>query len=158
MESPNSQSNHEKAKKMEVSHFLISSESESASCSVVSDSLWSHGLHSPWNSTGQNTGVGTLFLLQGIFPTQGSNPCLPHCRQILYQQSHNGSPTRELKDHLVQPTHLSGWEKWASDLKHTVTKLQLESSSQVSKLSTAPYHPATVCYLFTLSGKSNFIF
>ena len=42
--------------------------------------------------------------------------------------------------------------------KHTVTKLQLESSSQVSKLSTAPYHPATVCYLFTLSGKSNFIF
>ena len=45
-----------------------------------------------WNSPGQNTGVGSLFLLQGIFPTQGSNPGLPHCRQILYQLSHRGSP------------------------------------------------------------------
>ena len=40
----------------------------------------------------QNTGVGSLSLLQGIFPTQGSNPGLPHCRQILYQMSHKGSP------------------------------------------------------------------
>ena len=38
----------------------------------------------PWNSLGQNTGVGSLSLLQGIFPTQGPNPGLPHCRQILY--------------------------------------------------------------------------
>ena len=41
---------------------------------------------------GQNTGGGSLSLLQGIFPTQGSNPGLPHCRQILYQLSHKGSP------------------------------------------------------------------
>ena len=47
--------------------------------------------HSPWNSPGQNTGVGSLSLLQGIFPNQGSNPGLPHCRQILYQLSHKGS-------------------------------------------------------------------
>ena len=47
--------------------------SESESCSVVSDSLQPHGLYSPWNSPGQNTGVGSLPLLQGIFPTQGSN-------------------------------------------------------------------------------------
>ena len=47
---------------------------------------------SPWNSPGQNTGVGTLSLLQEIFPTQGSNPVLPHCRGILYQLSHKGSP------------------------------------------------------------------
>ena len=40
---------------------------------------------------GQNTRVGSLLLLQGIFPTQGSNPGLPHCRQILYQLSHKGS-------------------------------------------------------------------
>ena len=53
------------------------------SCSVVSDSLQPHGLYSPWNSPGQNTGVGSLSLLQGIFPTQGSNPGLPHCRRIL---------------------------------------------------------------------------
>ena len=45
-----------------------------------------------WNFLGQNTGVGSLSLLQGIFPTQGSNPGLLHCRQILYQLSHKGSP------------------------------------------------------------------
>ena len=46
----------------------------------------------PRNCPGQNTGVGSLSLLQGIFPTQGSNPGLPHCRWILYQLSHKGSP------------------------------------------------------------------
>ena len=60
--------------------------------SVVSDSLWPHGLCSPWNSPGQNTGVGSLSLLQGIFPPRGLNPGLPHCRQIIYQLSHKGSP------------------------------------------------------------------
>ena len=40
----------------------------------------------------KNTGVGNLSLLQGIFPIQGSNPGLPHCRQILYHLSHQGSP------------------------------------------------------------------
>ena len=38
----------------------------------------------------QDTGVGSLSLPQGIFPTQGSNPCLPNCRRILYQLSHKG--------------------------------------------------------------------
>ena len=47
---------------------------------------------SPWNSWGQNTGVGSLSLPQRIFPTQGSNPGLPLCRQVLYQLSHEGSP------------------------------------------------------------------
>ena len=51
-----------------------------------------HGLYWPWNSPGQNSGVGSLSLLQGIFPTRGSNPGLPHCRHILYQLSHKGSP------------------------------------------------------------------
>ena len=46
----------------------------------------------PWHSPGQNTGVGSCSLLQGIFPTQGSNPGLLHCRQIPYQLSHKGSP------------------------------------------------------------------
>ena len=58
----------------------------------MSDSLQPHGLYSPWNSPGQNTGVGSLSLLQGIFPTQGLNPGLPHCRWLLYQLSHKGSP------------------------------------------------------------------
>ena len=45
----------------------------------------------PWNSSGRNTGEGSHFLLQGIFPTQESNPGLLHCRQILYHLSHQGS-------------------------------------------------------------------
>ena len=58
----------------------------------MSDSLSPHGLYRPWNSLGQNTGVGSLSLLQGMFPTQGLNPRFPHCRRILYQMSHKGSP------------------------------------------------------------------
>ena len=64
---------------------------ESESCSVVSNSLWPHGLYSPWNFPGQNTVVGSLSLLRGIFPTQELNPGLLHCRQILYQLSYKGS-------------------------------------------------------------------
>ena len=67
-------------------------EVKSESCSVMSDSLQLHGLYTSWNSPGQNTGVGSCSLLQGIFSTQGSNPGLPRCRQILYQLSHKGSP------------------------------------------------------------------
>ena len=58
----------------------------------MSNSLWPHGLYTPWNSPGQNTGVDSLSLLQGIFPTQELNPGLPYCRQILYQLSHQGNP------------------------------------------------------------------
>ena len=54
-----------------------------------------HGLYStrllcPLNSPGKNTGVGGHSLLQGIFPTQGLNPCLLHCRQTLYHLSRQG--------------------------------------------------------------------
>ena len=62
------------------------------SCLVMSNSLQPQGLFSPWNSPGQNTGMGSHYLLQGTFPTQGSNPGLPHYRQILYQLNHEGSP------------------------------------------------------------------
>ena len=66
----------------------IGRQSASESCSVASDSLRPHGLNSLGNSPGQNTGVGSLSLLQGIFPTQGLDPGLLHGRQILYQLSH----------------------------------------------------------------------
>ena len=64
--------------------------------SVVSDSsqhyrLWPSRFLCPWDSPGKNTGVGCYALPQGIFLTQGSNPCLPHCRWILYPLSHLGS-------------------------------------------------------------------
>ena len=110
-----------------ISEALIwHAESESEIHSVVSDSLWPHGLY-PWNSPGQilewvafpfsrgssqsrdptlrvdslpakpqekpkNTGVGSLSLLQQIFPTQESNWGLLHCKRILYQLSYEGSP------------------------------------------------------------------
>ena len=66
-------------------------------CSVVSDSLQPYGLQSarlfcPWNFPGKNTRMGCHFLLQRIFPAQGSNPGLPKCRQTLYRLSHEGSP------------------------------------------------------------------
>ena len=64
----------------------------SESRSVMSNSLWPHGLYSPWNSPGQNTGAGSLSLLRGIFPTQRLNLGLPHCRWIFYQLSHQGVP------------------------------------------------------------------
>ena len=74
--------------------YILSWKSESESCSVVSDSLWPHGLYCPWNYPGQNTGVGIRCLLQRIFLTQGLDPGfpgLPHCMQIPYQLSHQGN-------------------------------------------------------------------
>ena len=80
-----------------VDNTILVAENESESCSVVSGSLRPHGLCRPWNSPGQNIGMGSLSLFQGIFPNQGSNSGLPHCRQILYQLNHQGSE-EELKN------------------------------------------------------------
>ena len=88
-------------------HFS-STEWVSGGCSAVSDFLWPHGLYSPWNSPGQNTGVGSLSLLQGIFPTQGSNPGI--AGGFFYQLSHKGSPRILDSLSLLQwifPTHES---------------------------------------------------
>ena len=57
-----------------------------------SPTLYEPTLYSPRNPPDWNTGVGRCSLLQGIFPTQGSNPGLPHCSQLLNQLSHQGSP------------------------------------------------------------------
>ena len=62
---------------------------KSLNCVLLLVTPW---LYSPWNSPGQNAGVGSLSLLQGILPTQGSNLGLQHCRWILYQLSHKRSP------------------------------------------------------------------
>ena len=77
--------------------FFISSTTWEAHLSdrlVAPDSLQPHGLCSPWNSPGQNTGMGSLSLLQGIFPTQESNPGVLHRRQILYQLCHQENPRK----------------------------------------------------------------
>ena len=89
---------------MEKNFLLCWSESESHS--VMSNSLLPHRLYSPWNSPGQNTGVDTLSLLQGIFPTQESNRGLLNCRRILYQLSCEGSPRK------MVPKNLFAGQKW----------------------------------------------
>ena len=83
------------------------------SCSVVSKSLGLHRLLCPWNSLGKNTRVGCHSPLQGIFPTQGSNPPtqgsnsrLLHCRRILYHLSHQGSQ-KQGRLHLFMPHNTS---------------------------------------------------
>ena len=75
---------------------IFVSYNKSVLCLVVSDPLWPHDCSPPGsyvhgNSPGKNTGVGCDVLLQGIFPTQRSNPGFLHCRQIVYQQCHQGS-------------------------------------------------------------------
>ena len=79
-----------------ILHIFISADFaliESESHEVISNSLQPHGLYSPWNSLGQNTGVASsLSLLHRIFSTQGSIPGLLHCRWILYQLSNKWSP------------------------------------------------------------------
>ena len=57
---------------------------------ICMESVQLHILYNPWNSSGQNTGLGNCSLFQGIFPTQGSNPGLLHCKGILYQLSYQG--------------------------------------------------------------------
>ena len=74
----------------------------------MSDSLRPHGLYSPWNSPGQNTGVGSRSLLEGIFPTQGLNPGRLHCRWMLYQLSYQGIPYVSVCIHTHTHTHLTG--------------------------------------------------
>ena len=78
--------------KLQLQHQPFFFQCESESHSVMFDSLQPQGLSSPWNSSDQNIGVGSLSLLQGIFPTQGSNLDLLHHRQILYQLRHKQSP------------------------------------------------------------------
>ena len=95
---------------------------ESESRLVMSDSLWPHGLYSPWNSPGHNTGGDSLSLLQGIFPTQESNPGLLHCRWILYQRSHKGNPS-PCKNLLSLFIHLT--MDWASALFPVILLLEI---------------------------------
>ena len=99
---------------------------ESESCSVMSDSLWTHGLCSPWNSPGQIT-VGSYSLLQGIFPIQGLNPGVLHCTWILYQLSHKSATGPPGESHTILLLYLilgvlekalSSWgrRQWAFEL------------------------------------------
>ena len=87
-------------------------ESESESHSVVSDSLGPYGLYSPWNSPGQNIGVGSFPLLQGIFPTQGLHTGLP-----LQADSLPAEPPGTLKNTGVGSLSLFQWIFQTQELK-----------------------------------------
>ena len=104
------------------------------SCSVVSDSLWPHGLQPArflylWNSPRKNTGVGSHSLLQGIFPTQGLNLGLLHWMQSFYCLNHQGSPhhvivmeyylTIKCKLFIYATTWMSLKNLWVKETKHT---------------------------------------
>ena len=95
----------------------------------MSGVLWPHGLYSPWNSPGQNTGVGSFSILQGIFPTEGSNPGLLHCRQILYQLNHKGSPLKnKTKNKTKQKTELASTVYVQSSLRNLPSRLTLQNA------------------------------
>ena len=97
------------------------SDSESESRSVLSNFLPPYGLYSPWNSPGQNTEVGSLSLLERIFPTQGSIPGLPHFRQILYQLSHKGMCWSKLCCLWVrQMHHILNWFAYLLSCHHEI--------------------------------------
>ena len=76
----------------------------------MSASLQPQGLYSPQKSPGQNTGVGSYSLFQGIFRTQGSNTGFPHCLRILYQLSHHRNP-RILKQVAFHFSRGSSWPR-----------------------------------------------
>ena len=98
----------------------------SQSCSVLS-TLCDPIDNSPWNSPGQNTRAGSLSLLQGIFPTQGSTPGLLHCRQILYQLSHQASP------HSQERPSFSSGTKVLEEISYQYSWLPVEGDAVVYK-------------------------
>ena len=130
----------------------------------MSDSLRPHGLYSPWNSSGQNTGVGSLSLHQGIFPTQRSNPGLLHGRRILYQLSlgplntgqsccpvlshtHTHTHTHvcihalpHTCRHMRQPSHGTRTHSQSHTHTHTPRRQTLLVSLPTCPANTIPYH------------------
>ena len=107
----------------------------------MSNSFQSHGLYSLWNFPGQNTVVGSLSLLQGIFPIQGSNPGLPHCRWILYHLSHKGSHKNDNSALLIYLY-----------LSHSVLHI-LFISNVIFKVSSSSVYPNVKCnswYILTV--------
>ena len=102
----------------------------------MSDSLQPHGLQPsrlfyPWDSPGKNTEVGCHFLLQGIFPTQGSNLGLPHCRKTLYRLSHQEDLVMWWKLS-VKETQCSGSDKKSIMLEAKTAKTNSAESSHSS--------------------------
>ena len=109
---------------------------------VVSNSLWPHGLYSPWNSPCQNTGVGSLSLLQGIFPAQQSNQGLLHCRWILYQRREEFSSVAQSCLTLCDPMNHSTPRLSITNFRSLLKLLSMESVMPSSHILC---HPIPFC-------------
>ena len=115
---------------------------------VMSDSLQSYGLYGPWNSPGQNTGVGSLSLLQWIFPTQESNQGLLHCRWILYQLSYQW-PARITTPTCPRPTSSAFSRKPSQEVKWKIGQMKRHTATRRS------HWPIKMTYLLWCKSASN---
>ena len=110
--------------------------------------LWRHRLYSPWNSPGQNTGVCSLSLLQGIFPIQGLNQGLPDCRQIFYQLTHKRSS--------IQSTKTRPGDDCGSDHKLFIIKFRLKLKKLGKIASPFRYDLNQIPYDYTVEVRNRF--
>ena len=129
------------------SSCLSFSRCESEIFSVVSDSLQPHGLYSWWNSPGQNTGVGSFSLLQGISLSsqgdQGSTPGLLYCRRILYQLNHKGRTVFPLFFHMAISSHFKLCDNSGGLFRRAVASL--EGSSCINLKCLVRWYPGDLC-------------
>ena len=141
-------------------NYILALKCETVSCSVMSGSLWPHGLEPssllcPWNSPGQNTGVSCHSLLQEIFLTQRSNPGLHHCRRILYSLSYQGSQKTDAGDLGL----ISGSERfpWRREWLLTPGFLSGESHEQRSLAGYSPWGHKELDMIERLSTQHNLV-
>ena len=120
------------------------------SCLVMSNSLLPQELYSPWNSPGQNTGVGSHFLLQGVFPTQGSNQGLPHSKRILHRLSHQGSPVSI--DKVFAKVSQTVSQRWSTGFcpGNPLSQLRVQTTPQ---LPLSPFSHQTLGWVLEQTGK-----
>ena len=109
--------------------------------------------YSPWNSPGQKFRVGRGSLLQGIFPTQGSNPGLPHCRWILNQPSHQVKP--EIHEHYEKQHSITHTYAHTHTRTRTHTQMQnlfavLEMGNNLGHTFLSSLSPAIICRVLWL--------
>ena len=110
--------------------------------------------YSPWNSPGQNTGVGSLSLLQGIFPTQGLNRGLLHCRQILYQAEPQGKTKNTGVGSIsflqwILPTQESNWN--LLHCRGILYQLSYQKYWKCFRIVSSYFNPKQICLLIHVS-------
>ena len=134
--------------------------SESESHSVVSDSLQSHEQYSPWNSPSQNRGVVSLSLLQGIFPTQGSNPGHLYCRLDSLPAEPQGKPKNTGMGSLFLLQGIFLTQELNQGLLHgrrSLCRLSYQGWPAEQGLNPNSIKPTARCYFLTVHMKASCI-